>query len=405
MTQARWGARAIASLIVFIIATLLTPVAIVGHWGHQTVVDAEQYINTVGPLIDQEEVQLAVADAVSTAVIDQVDTASLVNQLLGSIVDNPQLTTMLGVPITAGVNNLIREASVQVVGSDAFRQLWLTTNQLAQRSLIRLLEGDPEGIVKVSGDEIVIDISNLLAAGQQQLVERGLTAAGNVTIPQVNRQIPIASAGALPQLQFIYALASPLLRWFPLVLTALFGLAIALSRNRARTVMATGIALVVVTVLTRLGLGTAELAFVTQMRGTVFGPAAEVFWATFFNYLIAGLDAAILLGVIVALAGWFGGRSRPATQARTSVSEALHRAGSGLSPELRRQVRAYTPVLRWAIVIAMGLCLAFQSPITMWDVTWISVVVLLGFIVVEVLSGPDRMDAIEAPVAEEAGAI
>ena len=37
----RWGVRAIASLLIFIIATLLTPVAIVGHWGHRTVVDAD----------------------------------------------------------------------------------------------------------------------------------------------------------------------------------------------------------------------------------------------------------------------------------------------------------------------------------------------------------------------------
>lgn len=397
----RWGARAIASLIVFVIATLLTPVAIVGHWGHRTVMDAEAYIATVGPLIEQPEVQEALGNAISTAVIEQVDTRDLVDQFLGGFIDNDALVTMLGAPITAGINNLIGEATQQIVASDAFKNAWYTTNELAQASLVKLLEGNPEGVVQVKGEDIVLDLTNLLTTLQQKLVERGFTAAGNITVPETDRQFVLASSAALPQLQFIYQLSSPILQWFPLLLAALFGLAIALARNRSRTVLATGIALVVMTVATRLGLNAAEVAFVDQLRGTIFEPASTVFWNTFFTYLVAGLDAVIALGIVLLVVGWFAGRSRWATRARTEVSTGLHEIGAVVPAGTRRAIRAYTPVLRWAVVIVLAIVLVLQTRITVASVLWITALGALLFTVIELLSGPDREDVVEAVVIVE----
>lgn len=397
----RWGARAIASLIVFVIATLLTPVAIVGHWGHRTVMDAEAYIATVGPLIEQPAVQESLGNAISSAVIEQVDTRDLVDQFLGGLIDNEAIVTMLGAPITAGINNLIGEATQQIIASDAFKNAWYTTNELAQASLVKLLEGNPEGVVQVKGEDIVLDLTNLLTTLQKQLVDRGFTAAGNITIPDTDRQFVLASSAALPQLQFIYQLSSPILQWFPLLLAALFGLAMALARNRSRTVLATGIALIAMTVVTRLGLDAAEVTFVDQLRGTVFEPASTVFWNTFFTYLVAGLDAVIALGIILIVAGWFAGRSQWATRARTEIGSGLHEIGAVVPSNTRRAIRAYTPVLRWAVVIVLALLLVFEQRITVSNVLWISALGALLFTVIEFLSGPDREDAVEAVVIIE----
>ncbi len=76
-TARRWGARSIASLLIFLIAAMLTPVALVGHWGNRTVIDAERYIETVGPLAGTPEVQQALTDAVTAAVIDQAFVTSV----------------------------------------------------------------------------------------------------------------------------------------------------------------------------------------------------------------------------------------------------------------------------------------------------------------------------------------
>ncbi len=77
VTRKKWRARSYVSLVLFIVATLLTPIAVIGHWGHETIANPEQYINTVGPLAENPEIQQAVADTVSDAIIEKVDTSRL----------------------------------------------------------------------------------------------------------------------------------------------------------------------------------------------------------------------------------------------------------------------------------------------------------------------------------------
>lgn len=392
----KWGWRAIASLIVFIIATLLTPIAIVGHWGHSTVIDAEQYMATVGPLIEQEPVQRAVAEAVTDAVVTQIDTTQFVdNALTGIIGDNP-ISAALTAPLAAGVNNMIGELAFQLVKSDAFKTVWVETNRMAQASLVKLLEGNPEGIVQTRGDEIVIDISTLLANVQQQIVDRGFTAAANITIPETDRVIVLTEVKGLSQLQFIYRLSSPIMQWFPLLVMALFGLAISLARNRTRTITWTGVSLLAMAGVTMYGLDFGQESFSNALQGTVFEQAATAFWTTFFSFLERGLQAVILLGVIIIVAGLFAGRSRLATKWRGVTSNTLHEFGSFVPESVRRWIRGYTPVLRWASVIAMLLCLGAHSPIDVAAVVWTSIITLLLFVIIEVLSGPDRVDGVEA---------
>ena len=105
----RWGIRAIASLLIFIFTVIVTPVALIGHWGHETVIDSTQYLETVGPLVDDHAVQDAVSKVISDAVVKQVDTSALVGDFLGGFIQNPTITDRLSDPIAAGINNLVYE--------------------------------------------------------------------------------------------------------------------------------------------------------------------------------------------------------------------------------------------------------------------------------------------------------
>ena len=136
VTRKRWRGRSVVSLILFIIATLLTPIAVIGHWGHQTVVDSQQFISTVGPLAENPEIQQAVSDVVSNAIIEQVDTSELAGGLLGAIIPNDQLTGLLSGPIKAGIDGLIRGGVERFVQSSAFQQAWVRINEAAQRGFM-----------------------------------------------------------------------------------------------------------------------------------------------------------------------------------------------------------------------------------------------------------------------------
>lgn len=397
-TERRWGIRSIAALLIFVLAALLTPIALVGHWGHRTLVDTERYLETVGPLIEQPEVQEAIAASITQATVQAIDTEAQVEGLLNQLFPDASFTGPLAGPISAGINSLVGELVTRFVQSDQFANAWIQLNRAVQRSVVTLLEGGEEGPLRVQGDDIVLDVSSLLATIQQYLVESGLTAAGNITLPESDRQIVITTVDGLGQVRFMYSLASPVLAWFPLVIAALFALSVALARRRARIVVALGVVLLAEALLLGLSLQAGQEQFENQLVGTPWEPASAVFWDTLLNYLIIGVRAVIWLGAVLILAGWFGGRTRAARFVRTPIVRGLDELGdrlpSGLQP-LRAAVSRFATPIRWAIYGVLGLFLVLGDLASPTGVLWVTALAAGLITAVQVLV--DVPDASGAP--------
>jgi len=389
----RWGARSISSLIVFVLAAALTIPALVGHWGHRTVIDAGRYIETVGPLASSPEVQEAVADAVTQAVLDKVDTEKQVDELLTGLFPDRPVIQGLSAPIAAGVNSAIAALIDRFVASDAFQDVWLKLNTALQRGIVAVLSGETDGTVKLEGDQIVLDVSSLLGDVQTYLVDQGISAAGNITIPDNDRTIVLAEAPALAQLRLVYSLTSPLLEWLPLVIAALFALSIFLARRRARTTVATGIALLVAGVLVWQGLGIGETVFVDQLAGTVFAPASTVFWNTLFAYLVAGTKAISLIGIAVIFAGWLSGRTSSARWVRGHITRGLSEISGRMPENLQGMLSDSIVAVRWAIYALGTLLIMLTDVLSPTSVLW-TVALTAGLITLaELLAVPPRGEA------------
>lgn len=358
----RWGARSIASLIVFVLAVILTIPALVGHWGHRTVIDSGRYIETVGPLASSPEVQEAVAQAISDAVLERVDTEKQVDGLLSGLFPDRPMVQELSGPISAGINSAITALIDRFIASDAFQKLWITLNTELQRGLVAILSGETNGTVRLEGDKIVLDISSLLGDVQQFLVNEGITAAANITIPEKDRTIVLAESPALAQIRAVYSLTSPILEWFPLLIAAMFALSIALARRRARTVVATGVVLIVAAVVVWQGLIVGEDIFVDQLAGTVFEPASTVFWNTLFTYLLAGTKALGLLGLVIIVAGWLSGRTSSARALRGHVSRGLSQISSRMPAGLQGCLAGSIGWVRW-VVYAVGVIIVMAADV------------------------------------------
>ena len=57
--------RSVVVVILFLLATVLTPIATIGQWGHKTIIDSETYLATVGPLINDPAVQDSISKGCS----------------------------------------------------------------------------------------------------------------------------------------------------------------------------------------------------------------------------------------------------------------------------------------------------------------------------------------------------
>ena len=204
------------------LAALLTTPAAVAFWGQRTLNDTQRYVDTVGPLVDSPAVQDAIATKVIDAIEEQVDVEAIINQVFaGVITDRPRLQQLVG-PLSAAVNGLIESQVREFVASDTFADLWVTANTKAQQALVRVLKGDETGAVSLQGDQVVLDVSDVIDQVKQRLVARGLTFVENVPIPDVDKQIVLLDAPQLKQARTIYAFANPVARWLIWVVAALY---------------------------------------------------------------------------------------------------------------------------------------------------------------------------------------
>ena len=214
--------RPIAAVICVVLAVLLTTPAALAYWGNRTLTDSQRYLATVGPLVDSPEVQDAIATKVTAAIEAQVDVEAVLNDIFaGVITDRPRLQQLVG-PMSGAVNGLIEREVREFIASDAFADLWVTINTRAQQGLIRLLEGDDSGAVSLQGDQVVLDVSDVIAQVKQRLVARGLTIVQNIPIPDVDKQIVLLDAPRLKQARTIYAFANPLAQWLIVVVAVLY---------------------------------------------------------------------------------------------------------------------------------------------------------------------------------------
>jgi hypothetical protein len=353
VARKKWRGRSIVSLLLFVLATLLAPAAVIGHWGHTTITDTEAYLETVGPLAEDPEVQAAIGAVVTDAVIAQVDAKELVGGFLTELLPNDKLAAALTGPLSSGVNQVIAGAVQKFMTSDAFQTAWYALNKAAQRGLVAALNGEPDNVIRVEGPDVVLDISSLLVTIQQSLVDQGIDVAAKVTVPELNAQVVVMSSPAFEQLRTIWAFANPLLGLILLIVAALFTISVLLATRRARTTVAVGIAVFAVAGAMQLSLSWAEAQFENAFLGTIFEAASIAFFQIFLAYLIEGLFSMMLLGVILVIVGWFAGRSDSALRTRAALVRGYADMASRL-PEwvasVGRPMRDYAPFIRWGLL-------------------------------------------------------
>lgn len=314
--------RSIASILVFALAAVLLPAGIIGYWGQRTITDTERYLSTVGPLAENPEVQDALADFLAAKMQEQVNSQQLVQDIFGDLTEERPSLKLLEPVVAGAIDALISEVTYRIVRSEQFVEFWQLANTAAQESIMAILEGRDEGPIRLDGDDVVLDISEVFVAIQNGLIERGLTIAARFTIPDQDRQIVLLEAPQLAQLRTLYSITSPVLAALIFVALALFVVAVFLARRRPRMVAAAGVVLAVVGAALLVALGIARGAFVNTLINTPFGPASEVFYDQLFAYLLAAAEVVLLLGVIVFVVGIYLGQSRLAIELRGAVDRA-----------------------------------------------------------------------------------
>lgn len=321
-TGSRW--RAAASALCIVVAAILVPVSIAGAWARVQLVDEDAFVQTLAPLVDDANVQGLIIDESMDAIRAQVDFAAVTGSVIDGVKDlgvGPRASAALDLlqqPAADALENLVASTVTTVVESDAFSDIWATTVRGAHRALTVASTSDGGGIVVQTRDGVGIALGPIVEQVKERLTANGLGVAS--LIPAIDRTIIIGSGETLGLIRTSYAIAATLGWWLPVITLALFALGIALARRRATAVLGTGVA---------LALGGASLATALSIGATAVAMAAgqlelspsalDVVYARLVGDMMQTGWVIALLGVVVAIAGWLTGRSRPAVRTRATL--------------------------------------------------------------------------------------
>lgn len=377
--------RSIASWTLVVIGSILVPLAVVAFWGQRTITDAERYIETVGPLAAEEAIKTAIITRTTETLEDAIAENQGAAQLLDSL--PPEAAQKLSAPIQAALNSLVDQVVTRLVYSEQFEQLWIGINERLQEQLVAVLSGDKSVLDLNDQGEVVLDTGEVAAAAKQQLIDRGLTFLDDKELPAgADQQIVLLKAEELKQAQLIYSITVPAMRFLIPLVGLIFLGAVALSNRRARTVMGIGIGVVIGMSILAFALTFARTALDSAAPSSIAQNALNAFYVTLTRYLSTSATTWITGGVIVALLGWFGGRSAPATALRASVGSSLKRAGGQLSSAplstfFAEHWRAsFIGIGALAVVVMM-----LFDPVTAGVLVWISLLALAAAALVIVL--------------------
>lgn len=389
--------RSVAAVICLVLAGLLTTPAAVAYWGQRTLNDAERYIDTVGPLVNSPEVQDVIATRVTEAIQDQVDIEAILNEVFSGVITSaPRLQLLVG-PLSAAIDGLVEREVREFIASDEFAEIWRRVNVRAQEALQRILTGDDSGAVSLQDDQVVLDVDEVITRVKERLVDRGLTIAENLPVPETDRQIVLMDAPQLRQMRTIYAFSNPVAKWLLPIVGLLYLAAFLLARHRSRMTVWIGAIMAANALLLAVVLSAGEQLFVNELAGTTFGPASRVFFETLLAYLDRGQEVVLWLGLILVVAGVFAGANRYGAAVRTSVSGGLEGIGtklaaSGLDPitAAGRWVKANAGWLRVASVVVGAVVLLWGNNVSMSRLWWSLALVLVLLACVQVLVGAGR---------------
>jgi hypothetical protein len=329
----RWRINAI-----FALAVVIGVLAVLAVWVHRQVLDTDNWTNTSSQLLADPKIQAAVGDLLVSELFNSVDVAAEIKSLLPSQVGG------LAAPAATGLRTLANQIAPQVLATAPVQNAWRLANHAAQLQLLRILNGGSKTISTNNG-VVALQLHPLLAQlaaqlGLQQQFEAvqsklqgssGAVARGTVqeklgvTLPPQSGSIVILRSSQLKTAQDIVKAIKGLAIVLPTLALLLFILAVWLAEGWRRVAVRTvgwclvGIGLIAV--LARHVLSNAVVNSLVKVPANK--PAVHQVLAIGTSLLYNIAIAMITYGLVIVVAAWLAGRTRPAIALRRALAPSL----------------------------------------------------------------------------------
>jgi hypothetical protein len=393
----RW--RSVVATLLIVIGCILAPISVVAVWTKNLVTDTDRYVTTVAPLASDPAIQNAIADRITAEIFTQLDVVGITNQAVDALAERglpPLVATQLhglAEPLSSGVESFVRTEVGKVVASDAFANAWTTANRTAHQALVAALTGENREGITIENDTVSINLGPIIQEVKQRLVDRGFGLASR--IPNVNPSFTLVQSDYIAKARGAFNLLNAIGNWLPVVALFFLAIGIYIAKGHRRALVGVGLGLAGGMLVLGLGLALFRTIYLNELPlGVLTRDAAAAFYDTLVRFLRLGLRTVLVFGLVIALAGFFTGRSITAVRARAGVRNGIgwlrggaEQAGFRTGP-VGEWVYTYKRVLWIAVIAIAALVLVFWDQPTGRVIVGITLAVLVALVIIEFLGRP-----------------
>jgi hypothetical protein len=287
--------RSTGSVLLILLAALLSLPAVVAVWANSIVRDTDRYVATVGPLASDPAVQKAVTNRVTTAVLARIDVDALVKDLERAASEKgapPRVAKLLGDldgPITSGLKSLVGDTVQRVVSSKAFDTVWVDANRRAHSALDKALTGNATGAVSAKNGQVTIDVAPIVAQVKDRLVSAGFKPAAR--IPAVHTDFVVFESKDIGKVKTYLRVLDIIGGWLPVIAVLIAAVGVYLAVNRRRALIGAALGVFAAMLVLGIALALARAIYLDHLPVGASEDAAAVVFDSLVRFLRAGVRA------------------------------------------------------------------------------------------------------------------
>ena len=371
---------------------ILAALSVAATWIKLTALDTDTYVETVGPLVEDEAVTTALSTRLSDRLFAAVDVEATVEGLL------PDRAQALAPALVAIVERYAADLLDRVVESDQFRTIWVEANRVAHTQVVNILEGD---VVSTETKQAVLDFGTTVRDLDARLQERGIELP--IDRERINEagQFVVATQEQLDTARQAVKWLDRLAFVLPIIALVLFVIAILISPRRPRTLMWIGLGSIITFAILAIVIRLVRRTVINGIDDPITRDAVDSIWSQLLSGLRTQVLVAVLLALVVAVAGWLLGGSKAAAGTREGLRSGIGRLrgdrAAGPPGGFARFVGRFRRPIQ-LIAVAIGiLVLLNAAKITVGLVLLAALIVIVVVVLVELIAGPpSAVDAAES---------
>ncbi|HEY7438013.1 MAG TPA: hypothetical protein VIC35_01325 [Acidimicrobiia bacterium] len=301
--------------LLLVIGMLLTPITIAALYLKSEITDTGRYVQSVKPLSSNPAIQAYVADDITGALFKQVNISQYVHEAL------PERAEVLAGPLTSALKGFVHEATLRILATHQFQQLWVDANRLAHAQLVDVLTGNhTSGVTVTSKGAVQINLSSVATLVSTKLQSSGINLFSKIPTDKIGGKVTIFQSTDLYKARQAVGVLNAAAFVLPFLVLAAFGGAIYLSRSRRRGFVLAAVAFTVGALMLALFLAVARGVYLNAATNNQFPyDAAAAMYDTLVRFLHTSVRAVLTFSAIVLIAVLFAGPSRFAVWFRSSM--------------------------------------------------------------------------------------